>query len=61
MVGLLSIKDLRVRFSKDNGRVVYALNGLSLRVGEGEVLGILGESGSGKSTLAERSAGTNCA
>jgi oligopeptide/dipeptide ABC transporter ATP-binding protein len=53
MGDLLNIADLHVRFSKDNGRVVYALNGLSSRVGEGEVLGILGESGSGKTTLAK--------
>lgn len=50
---LLTVGDLRVSFSKDDGRVVHALNGATLRVGEREVVGILGESGSGKSTLAK--------
>lgn len=53
MADLLHITDLHVCFPKDNGRVVYALNGINLRVRKGEVLGVLGESGSGKSTLAK--------
>ena len=53
MEDLLTVEDLRVRFSKQDGRVVHALNGVSLRVGEREAVGILGESGSGKSTLAK--------
>lgn len=53
MSDLLRIEDLHVRFSNDDGRVVHALNGVSLRVREREVVGILGESGSGKSTLAK--------
>ena len=44
---LVDIQDLRVRFrGKQN---VHAVNGVSLTLAPGEVLGILGESGSGKS------------
>jgi oligopeptide/dipeptide ABC transporter ATP-binding protein len=44
---LLEVRDLSVRFGK--GPAV--LEGLSLRIGQGEVLGVVGESGSGKSSL----------
>ena len=38
---------LNIRFTGE--RTVYAVNDLSLSLGDGEVLGLLGESGSGKS------------
>jgi len=47
---VLEIDDLRVRFRTPDG-IVYAVNGVSLALGAGEVLGVVGESGSGKSQL----------
>ncbi|MDX1681156.1 MAG: ABC transporter ATP-binding protein [Akkermansiaceae bacterium] len=48
---LLDIQDLQVSFHTRNG-VVKAVDGVSLQVNEGEVVGIVGESGSGKSVTA---------
>ena len=47
MTNLVEINNLNIRFTGD--RTVHAVNDLSLQLGEGEVLGLLGESGSGKS------------
>ena len=47
MTNLVEIKDLTIRFTGE--RTVHAVNNVSLTLGDGEVLGLLGESGSGKS------------
>jgi len=47
MGGLVDIKELRVWFG-----ATEAVRGVSLRIDEGEVLGLVGESGSGKSATA---------
>ena len=43
---LLEVKDLAVRYDK-----AVILNGVSLQVGEKELVGIVGPNGAGKSTL----------
>ena len=48
---LLDVRDLRTHFSIE-GRSVYAVDGISFRLEQGEVLGLVGESGCGKSVTA---------
>lgn len=48
---LLEIKDLRVEFRLPTS-TVYAVNGVTISVNRGEVLGLVGESGCGKSVTA---------
>jgi dipeptide transport system ATP-binding protein len=47
-MALLNIEDLSVKFPSAGGPL-YAVDGVSLAVDPGEILGIVGESGSGKS------------
>jgi peptide/nickel transport system ATP-binding protein len=49
---VLSLHDVCVDYVTDRG-LVRAIDGLSLDVSQGEILGIAGESGSGKTTLAQ--------
>ena len=51
MARALELKNVDKSFKKRRGEVVRALDGVSLSVGKGEVVGILGPNGSGKSTL----------
>ncbi|WP_114946707.1 ABC transporter ATP-binding protein [Microvirga calopogonii] len=57
MTALLEARDLTRSFEVSQGmfksrRTLHAVNGISLDIRKGEVLGIVGESGCGKSTLA---------
>jgi oligopeptide/dipeptide ABC transporter ATP-binding protein len=54
---LLEIAGLRKHFDLGRGRVLQALDGVTLEVGEREVVGLVGESGCGKSTLGRTIAG----
>jgi len=48
---LLEVKELVVHFETDRG-MVEAIDGASLSISEGEVVGLVGESGCGKTTMA---------
>ena len=55
-VPVLEVKDLKKHFAVRKGLLrrtvghVYAVDGISFTIGEGETLGLVGESGCGKST-----------
>lgn len=51
METILSAKDLKFRYDPD--KPVYALDGVSVDVGRGEFVAVLGANGCGKSTLAK--------
>ena len=48
---ILNIEDLRVRFETEDG-IVYAVNGVNLKLGYRKTLGLVGETGAGKTTTA---------
>ena len=56
MANILEIDSLRLAY-RTRGTVAYAMNDVTLAVGEGEAVGLVGESGSGKSTLARATLG----
>jgi len=50
-IPLLETHAIRKAFRKPDGSELLVLDGIELRVAEGEIVGLLGRSGSGKSTL----------
>jgi NitT/TauT family transport system ATP-binding protein len=50
-VPLLELRNIRQAYHKPNGADLLVLDGVSLDVREGEIVGLLGRSGSGKSSL----------
>ena len=53
----LEAEDLAVSFPVAGGRTLRAVDGVSFRVGAGQILGVVGESGCGKTTAARCLAG----
>ena len=51
MTAILELRDVAKHFPSGRGRVLKAVDGVTLDVGEREVVGLVGESGCGKSTL----------
>lgn len=51
MEQLLSVKDLSVTYRQSGGRKLEAVRQANFELGQGEVVGIVGESGAGKSTI----------
>lgn len=51
-ISFLSVKDLTVEYTS-GGKVIHAVNGVSLELKRGETLGLVGETGAGKTTIAK--------
>lgn len=56
---MIEIKDARCTFRHASGRLVEALRGVSVTIGDGEFVCLVGRSGHGKSTLLRALAGLN--
>jgi putative ABC transport system ATP-binding protein len=48
---VLELRDLRKRYQVGSGKPIIAVDGVSMRVGAGELVALYGPSGSGKTTL----------
>lgn len=48
----LEVKDLVVQYTSD-GRIIHAVNGVSISLEKGKSLGLVGETGAGKTTVAK--------
>ena len=47
----LQVRNLKVQFKRTNNQNLNALDGVDLKVSQGEIVGLVGESGSGKTML----------
>jgi oligopeptide/dipeptide ABC transporter ATP-binding protein len=56
-MSVLDMKDVVVEYRGAAGRKVAAVNGVSLSVAAGQIVGLVGESGCGKSSLARAASG----
>jgi oligopeptide/dipeptide ABC transporter ATP-binding protein len=54
---LLEVRNLKTHFRMSRTKTVHAVDGVSLKIEENEILGLVGESGCGKSTLGRTVAG----
>nr|WP_309504605.1 ABC transporter ATP-binding protein [uncultured Roseovarius sp.] len=54
---VLRFADVTVQYRRGNGEGFNAVDGVTLDLRQGEILGVVGESGSGKSTLAKTAVG----
>ncbi|WP_192247202.1 ABC transporter ATP-binding protein [Mesorhizobium silamurunense] len=52
MTNLVEVRNLRIEATTDAGRLVEIIKGVSLDIGDGEIVALIGESGSGKTTVA---------
>ena len=52
MQNLIEIRDLKVRYRRDNSFEFEAVSGVNFEIARGETLGLMGESGCGKTSIA---------
>lgn len=57
MVGAIQFKDVKKTFTRSDGEVIHALNGVNLTINQGEFVSLIGPSGCGKSTMLRLLAG----